>query len=151
VFPFGGGDTFDASRCSPDTCGTYELAPGTLAVRWDGGRTDRWPFAIAADAMTLDGQTFRPARAVAATALVGQWSSGQSAGGVGSNVYEFQSDGTFAFGSGATRLGGRYRVQGLTLTLEFTDGDRRVRTLFAAGAAAPLALIGVDNEVYARR
>jgi hypothetical protein len=40
VYPYGGTGTFDPARCSPDTCGSYQVSAGTLAVRWDSGRMD---------------------------------------------------------------------------------------------------------------
>jgi hypothetical protein len=40
----------------------------------------------------------------------------------------------------------------LTLILRFDDGDERRRTLVAAGSSGEsVGLIGVDNDVYARR
>jgi hypothetical protein len=151
VFPFGGAETFASARCSPDTCGTYELEARTLRVRWDGGRIDRWAYERTAEGLRLDGTPFRPARALTAAALVGEWSGGQSAGSAIANLYRFEPGGRFWFGSGTTGLRGRYRVEGLTLTLSFDDGDLRSRTLFAAGTSEPTGLIGVDGDVYARR
>ena len=151
TFPFGGGDTFDAARCAPDTCGTYELGNEMLVVRWDGGRTDRWLFQRTAEGISLDGTTFRPARPISETALVGEWSGGQDVGNPFANVYRFQRDGAFSFGSGQTRVAGRYWVQGLTLVLDFADGSETRRTLFAAGAGDPVGLISVDGDVYSRR
>ena len=151
VFPFGGAETFDAARCSPDTCGTYELQARTLTVRWDGGRSDRWAYERTAEGLRLDGAPFQPARALTAAALVGEWSGGQSAGSAAGNIYRFEPGGRFWFGSGTTGFGGRYRVEGLTLALRFDDGDERRRTLFAAGTSEPVGLIGVDGDVYVRR
>ncbi len=151
VFPFGGGDVFDPARCSPDTCGTYELEARTFSVRWDGGRIDRWAYERTAEGLRLDGTPFRPARALTVAALVGEWSGGQSGGSAVANLYRFEPGGRFWFGSGTTGFGGRYRVEGLTLTLRFDDGDERRRTLFAAGTSEPTGLIGVDGDVYARR
>jgi hypothetical protein len=151
VFPFGGGDSFDTSRCSPDTCGTYELVAGTFNVRWDGGQVERLNYERTTDGLRLDGAMFRPARSLGAAALVGEWSGAQGSGGSFVNVYRFERDGRFSFGSGTTRLGGGYRVEGLTLILRFDDGDERRRTLVAAGSSEPVGLIGVDNDVYARR
>ena len=152
VFPFGGGDAFDAAaRCNRDTCGSYELGNETLVVRWDDGRVDRWPLQRTAEGISLDGTTFRPARPIAAATLVGEWSGAQDARNPFANVYRFERDGSFSFGSGQTRVGGRYRVQGITLVLNFTDGSETRRTLFAASASAPVGLISVDGDVYSRR
>jgi hypothetical protein len=68
-----------------------------------------------------------------------------------SNVYGFERDGTFTFGTGVGGLRGRYRVQGLTLILNFADGAEVRRTLFAASASEPAGMICVEGEVFARR
>jgi hypothetical protein len=150
AFPFGGGDAFDASRCNPDTCGTFALDGGAVIVRWDNGATDRWAFAPSPGGISLGGSAFRAARPVPGPVLVGSWSGGQSIGSSLSNVYRFANDGTFWFGSGQTGLSGRYRVEGLTLILNFADGSESRRTLFAAGTTEPIGLIAVDGSVYAR-
>jgi hypothetical protein len=147
VYPFGGTGTFDPARCSPDTCGNYQVSAGNLAVRWDSGRTDQWAFASTADGVTLDGTLFRPARAVAPASLAGRWAD---AGDGGSNVYTFDTSGRFSFGVGDRGLTGTYQVQGLALILTFADGDTRRRTLFAAGAGDPIGMISVEGEVYTR-
>jgi hypothetical protein len=133
-----GGGTFDTSRCSPDTCGRYAISAGQITVHWDGGSMDQWPFGLSADGLRLNNSTFRPARAMTATSLVGKWS--------GANVYTFDANGRFSFGG----LGGTYRVQGLTLILTFDDGDMRHRTLYGASAGEPIGMISVDREAYAR-
>lgn len=135
-----GGGTFDTSRCSPDTCGTYAISSGQITVRWDGGSVDQWPFGLSADGIRLNNSTFRPARPMTATSLVGKWS------GANLNVYTFDANGRFSFSG----LGGTYRVQGLTLTLTFDDGDMRHRTLYGASAGEPVGMISVDREAYAR-
>jgi hypothetical protein len=151
TFPFGGGDTFDAARCNPGTCGTYELANETLVVRWDDGRTDRWSFQRTAEGISLDGTTFRPARPISEATLAGEWSGAQDVGNSFANVYRFNREGAFSFGTGETRVAGRYRVQGMTLVLNFADGTESRRTLFATGASDPVGLISVDGDVYSRR
>ena len=140
-----GGEMFDSSRCSPDTCGWYAIASKKITVHWDGGSIDEWPFEIAAEGIQLNNSTFRPARPMAETALVGRWSA------AGGNVYTFDAQGRFSFGAGsAPGLGGTYRVQGFTLTLTFDDGDLRHRTLFGASPSDPIGIISVDREAYAR-
>ncbi|MGH2373202.1 MAG: hypothetical protein ACRDIC_06935 [bacterium] len=147
INPYGG--TFELSRCGPDTCGSYQVGAGKLTVRWDGGGAGQWTFATTAEGITLDRTAYRPARAMTAASLVGQWSDG-SAGG--SNVFTFDSSGRFSFGVGSDPgLTGTYGVQGFTLTLAFADGDIKRRTLFAASAATPAGMISVDARVYARR
>jgi hypothetical protein len=148
VYPFGGTGTFDVSRCNPDTCGTYQIGAGKLAVRWDGGRVDEWTFATTADGITLDGTLFRAARAMTPASLVGRWSG---AGNGGSNVYTFDGSGRFSFGTSDRGLPGTYRLQGLSLILTFADGDVRRRTIFAASAGEPVGMISVEGEVYARK
>ncbi len=151
LFPFGGGDTFDLSRCSPDTCGSFKLESGTLTVRWDNGQVDRHVYAASADSIRLDNRAYKFARPVAASVLVGEWKGAGSAGASFSNVYKFERNGRFTFGAAGSVIGGRYRVQGLTLTLDFDDGSVRERTLFAAGSSTPPGLISIEKEVYARR
>lgn len=144
TFPFGDGATFDAARCNPDMCGTYTLSPGRLVVRWENGRTDEWAYAAGADGITLDGRLFRRARAVTAAMLAGVW-------GNEGNVYRFAPDGTFTFGTSAGGLGGRYRVDGLSLVLSFADGTQQRRALFAASPGDPPGLVCIEGEVFARR
>jgi hypothetical protein len=150
LFPFGGGDTFDLSRCSPDTCGSFKLESGRLTISWDNGQVDRHAYAASADSIQLDGRAFKFARPVAESALAGEWRGAGSTGASFSNVYRFERNGRFTFGAAGSALGGRYRVQGLTLTLKFDDGSVRERTLFAAGSGTPPGLISIDKEVYAR-
>ena len=147
VYPFGG--AFDSARCGPDTCGRYQIAAGQLTVRWDGGRVLQWTFAATADGITLDGDLYRPARPIPALALVGRWAD---AGDGGTNLYTFDGNGRFSFGTGqGGGLAGTYRVEGLAAILTFADGDVRRRTLFAASAGDPVGMISVDGEVYARK
>jgi len=148
VYPYGGTGTFDPSRCSPDTCGAYQIGAGKLTVRWDGGRVDQWAYAATSEGISLDGTLFRPARAMTAVSLVGRWGE---AGDGGANVYAFDGSGRFSFGVGDRGLTGTYRVQGLAVTLTFADGDVRRRTLFAASAGDPVGMISVDGDVYARK
>ncbi|MBM3783520.1 MAG: hypothetical protein FJW30_04120 [Acidobacteria bacterium] len=150
VYPFGGTGALDTSRCNPDTCGYRETGGGKLTVRWDGGRVDQWTFATAGGNIILDNVEFRPARPVAASALVGRWSS---AGEGGSNVYQFDGNGRFRFGAGGSSSGltGTYRVDGFVLTLSFPDGDVRRRTLFGASAGEALGMISVDRDVFAKQ
>jgi hypothetical protein len=147
VYPFGGTGLFDASRCNDDTCGSYQLGAGQLAVRWDGGRVDQWTFAATGEGIRLDGALYRPARAMTAASLVGRWSD---AGYSGSNIYTFDGNGRFSFGTSSDALTGSYRLQGFALTLHFADGDVRQRTLFAASAGEPVTMISVEGDIYAR-
>jgi hypothetical protein len=143
--PYGGG-TFDPSRCNSDTCGSYAISSKKITVHWDGGSVDNWTFETTADGIQLNNTTFRPARPMTAAALVGKWSA------AGGNVYMFDANGRFSFGAGsAPGLGGTYRIQGLTLTLTFDDGDTKHRTLFGASAGEPIGMISVDREAYARK
>lgn len=153
TFPFGGGATFDpAARCNPDTCGSYQIEAGTLTVRWDNGRVDRWAFATNAEGITLDGTLFKPARAMTEAALVGEWAEAGDTGNSSSNVYRFERGGAFTFGTAQKPdAPGRYRVQGLTLMLTFADGSESRRTLFIAGKGDPVALICVEGEAYKRK
>jgi len=152
VFPFGSGDVFDpAARCSSDTCGAYQFEKKYLVTRWDSGQVGRVAFEATAQEIKLDGKRYRPARAVNESILVGTW---RNAGAIGSsmwNDYTFASNGTFTFKSGSVGLGGRYRIQGLMLILEFDNGAERRRALFAASDSKPINRIAVDNEVYTRR
>ncbi|HEX4985072.1 MAG TPA: hypothetical protein VFV71_03260 [Burkholderiales bacterium] len=152
VFPYGGGDSFDApARCLPDTCGSYRIEGGTLSVRWDNGRTDRWAFAATGEGITLDGTLFRPARPMTEAALAGEWTGSGDSGNALANVYRFERGGNFTFGSGRQGVSGRYRLQGLTLVLAFADGTESRRTLFAAGGGEPAGLISVEGEAYKRK
>jgi hypothetical protein len=148
VYPYGGTGLFDPSRCSGDTCGSYQIRGAQLSVRWDGGRVDQWTFAASAEGIRLDGRLYRPAGAMTAASLVGRWSD---AGNGGSNIYTFDGNGRFTFGTSARALPGTYQLKGLTLTLSFADGDVRRRTLFAASAGEPVGMISVESEVYARK
>lgn len=147
VYPFGGTGLFDSSRCSDDTCGSYQLGAGQLVVRWDGGRVDQWTFAATGEGIRLDGGLYRPARAMTAASLIGRWSD---AGYSGSNIYTFDGNGQFSFGTSSGALTGTYRLQGFALTLLFSDGDVRQRTLFGASAGEPVTMISVELDVYAR-
>jgi hypothetical protein len=145
TYPYGGGAAFDLSRCNPDMCGRYELAGDRMTLRWDDGRTDQWSYAASADAVDLDGDRYRPARAVTTPELVGSWAD------AGGNTYVFAGNGTFSFGYGGSGLSGRYALQGLALTLTFQDGDTRVRTVFAAGSGDPVGMLSIDGDAYRRR
>jgi len=147
VYPFGGTGLFDSSRCSGDTCGSYQLGAGQLVVRWDGGRVDQWTFATTGEGIRLDGGLYRPARAMTVASLVGRWSD---AGYSGSNIYTFDGNGQFSFGTSDRAFTGSYSLQGFALTLQFADGDVRQRTIFAASAGVPATMISVDGDVYAR-
>jgi len=157
LFPLGGGETFDASRCSPDTCGSYRVVePGRLTIRWDNGRVESAALETGpADGLRMDdGSLYRRARQLAEALLVGAWAGAGQTGGALSNIYRFAPDGTFTFGTGQGGLRGRYRVQGLTLLLTFADGDQRRRTLFpvsSPGSGEPPGLIAIDGEVFVRR
>jgi len=145
TFPFGDGGTFDDSRCNPDRCGTYALEAGGLRVRWDNGQTDRWAFQTVADGVELDGTRFRRARGLTPAAMAGTWSNAEG------NVYRFLPDGTFTFGTSQRAEGGRYSVQGLALSLVFSDGTQRRRALFVASPSDPPGMICVEGEAFARR
>jgi hypothetical protein len=151
TFPFGGAAGFDASRCNPDTCGTYQWEPTQITVRWDNGQVDRWSYRQTADGIDVDGDSFKPARTVSAATLAGTWAGAATTSNSAQNVYAFGADGTFTFGTGTGGVGGRYTVQGLTLTLAFADGTQQRRTLFAAGSSEPLGLICVEGDAYRRR
>ncbi len=152
TFPHGGGDKFDASRCLPDTCGSYQMEAGAMTVRWDNGQVDRWPYAATPEGINLDGKLFRPARPMTDASLIGEWAGAGDSGNPFSNIYKFERGGVFTFGTtqkpGAP---GRYRIQGLTLVLTFADGSESRRTLFVAGKGEPVALISVEGEAYKRR
>lgn len=145
TFPFGGGEVFDQSRCNPDMCGSYEHDADHITVRWDNGQVDGWPYKRTDEGFELDGDNFKLARPLTVAALIGSWASSAE------NVYEFDPDGTFSFGTGRGGVGGRYRVEGMTLALDFADGTQQRRTLFAAGSGDPIGLIGVEGDVYRRR
>lgn len=151
TFPFGGGGGFDPSRCNPDMCGSYQHGAGEITVRWDDGWVDRWRYERTAEGFELDGDSFKPARPLTEAALIGTWAGAGSTGTPGENVYTFDPGGTFTFGAAGSGVGGRYRLEGLTLSLAFADGSRTQRTLFAAGSGEPVGLICVEGDVYRRR
>jgi hypothetical protein len=152
TYPHGGADTFDPSRCNSDMCGTYELGPAGLAVRLDNGQTIQWQFRKTADGFELDGDSYKPARALTAAALAGTWAGAATTGNSSENVYRFEPNGTFSFGMpGRAGVGGRYSLQGLTLTLAFSDGTQRRRTVFGASASDPIGLISVEGDAYRRQ
>jgi hypothetical protein len=151
TFPFGGGDVFDQTGCNPDMCGTFEHTGSDVAVRWDNGQVDRWTYKRTPDGFELDGDSFKPARGLAQATLVGTWAGATNTGNASENVYTFRPDGTFSFGAGQRGAGGRYSLKGLTLTLDFADGTKKRRTLFAAGSGDPVGLIAVEGDVYRRQ
>lgn len=151
TFPSGGGDVFDPSRCNPDMCGSYQFDADQIAVRWDNGQVDRWPYRRTAEGVDLDGSIFKPARPLTGAVLIGTWGGAATTGNPTENVYAFNPDGTFTIGAGRSSVGGRYSVRGLTLSLAFADGLHKRRTLFAAGTSEPIGLIAVDGDVYRRR
>lgn len=148
-YPYGGTGLFDPSRCSADTCGSYQIRGGQLSVRMDSGNVFQWTFAASAEGIRLDGDLYRPARPMTAASLVGQWTD--EGGATGANIYTFDGKGRFSFGTRHHALAGTYHVQGLALTLNFADGDVRRRTLFALSAGTPVGMISVESEVYARK
>ena len=150
TFPFGG--AFDPSRCNPDMCGSYRHDDdGQITVRWDDGQEDRWRYGRTPEGFELDGDGFKPARPLTEAALVGTWAGAGAVGNPAENVYTFGSGGTFTFGAGPGGVGGRYRLDGLTLSLAFADGSQVQRTLFAAGSGEPVGLICVEGDVYRRQ
>ena len=151
TFPSGGGDVFDQSRCNPDMCGSYQHDAGVIIVRWDNGQVDRWPYRETADGFELDGSNFKPARPLTGPALIGTWAGAAATGNPSENVYKFDPDGAFTFGTGQGGVGGRYSVKGLTLSLAFADGSQKRRTLFAAGSSEPIGLISIEGDVYRRQ
>lgn len=151
TFPSGGGDVFDPSRCNPDMCGGYRFDADQIAVRWDNGQVEQWPYRRTAEGIELDGSTFRLARPLAGAVLIGTWAGAATTGNSMENVYTFNADGTFTIGAGPSHVGGRYSVRGLTLSLAFADGSERRRTLFAAGTSEPIGLLAVDGDVYRRQ
>lgn len=148
-FPFGGG--FDPSRCNPDMCGSYRHADGQIAIRWDDGSEDQWRYARTPEGLELDGDGFKPARPLTEAELAGTWAGAGNVGTPGENLYTFDAGGTFTFGSGPTGTGGRYRLDGVTLSLAFADGSQARRTLFAAGSGEPAGLICVEGDAYRRQ
>ncbi len=151
VSPMGSGERIDLARCSPDTCGTYTVAGGFLMVRWDNNATQRLRFVRSADGFTLDGDTFQPARPVAAAEIVGSWGDPSNAGSSASGL-KFSVDERFEWGAGSreTTLRGRYELKGMTLTLNFTDGTTKDYALFAAGRTRPAGLLSLDGTVFSR-
>lgn len=149
IEPVGGGDMIDLGRCSPDTCGGYQIEGPWLTVRWDNGDTRRLSYARSGDGFTLDGETFQPARGLSAAEAAGTWSNP----GGGNADLQLKGDGNFMWGAGTreTTLRGRYELQGLSLVLHFSDGTSRRYTLFAAGRTRPAGLISFDGSVYSRR
>jgi len=151
TFPFGGGGAFDPSRCNPDLCGSYRHDAGQITVRWDDGREDRWGYGRTAEGFELDGDSYKPARPLADAELAGTWAGAGAVGNPAENVYTFDAGGTFTFGAGPGGLGGRYRLDGLALSLAFADGSEARRTLFAAGSGELVGLICVEGDVYRRQ
>jgi|GEM_PF-4218497 len=150
TFPFGGG-AFDPSRCNPDLCGSYRVDADQVTVRWDDGQVDRWRYGRTAEGFELDGDGFKPARPLTEATLAGTWTGAGNVGNPAENVYTFDAGGTFTFGAGPGGVGGRYRLDGLTLSLAFADGSQVQRTLFAAGSGEPVGLICVEGDVYRRQ
>ncbi|HEX5726043.1 MAG TPA: hypothetical protein VFX98_11295 [Longimicrobiaceae bacterium] len=151
TFPFGGGSAFDPSRCNPDMCGNYRHETGWITVRWDDGRVDQWPYGRTAEGFELDGDSFKPARPLTGADLIGTWAGAGNVGVSSENVYTFDPGGTFTFGAGQSGVGGRYHLDGLTLSLAFVDGSQAQRTLFAAGSGEPVGLVCVEGDVYRRQ
>ncbi|MBS1831337.1 MAG: hypothetical protein JST65_01410, partial [Acidobacteria bacterium] len=140
---------FDPSRCSGDTCGAYTLSGTRLSIRWDNGRIDELAYeSVPGEGIRLDGTLYRAASPVAAATLTGTWGAAGQTGVASTNVYRFAADGTFTFGTASQNgLGGRFTARGLTLILNYSDGDVRTRTLFAASPS----MICIDGEIFGRR
>lgn len=149
TFPYGG--AFDPSRCNPDMCGSYQHGAGEIAVRWDDGRENRWRYGRTAEGMELDGDAYKPARPLTEAELIGTWAGAGNTGNPSENVYTFDSGGAFTFGAAGSGVAGRYRLNGLTLSLAFADGSQAQRTLFAAGSGEPVGLICVEGDAYRRQ
>ena len=149
TFPFGG--AFDPSRCNPDMCGSYRHDADQVTVRWDDGQVDRWRYARTAEGFELDGDSYKPARPLTEAELAGTWAGAGNVGNPAENVYTFDPGGAFTLGAGPGGVGGRYRLDGLTLSLAFADGSQVQRTLFAAGSGEPVGLICVEGDVYRRQ
>lgn len=151
AFPYGGGHAFDPSRCNPDMCGSCRHDASQVTVHWDDGRVDQWRYERTPDGFELDGDRFKPARPLTEGALAGTWAGAGAVGNPAQNVYRFDPGETFTFGTGPGGIGGRYRLDGLTLSLAFADGTQVQRTLFAAGSGEPIGLICVEGDVYRRQ
>ena len=148
-FPFGG--AFDPSRSNPDMCGSYRHDEGQITVHWDDGQVDQWRYGRTPEGFELDGDSFKPARPLTEAALIGTWAGAGNVGNPAENVYTFGAGGTFTLGAGPSGVGGRYRLDGLTLSLAFADGSQARRTLFAAGSGEPVGLICVEGDAYRRQ
>jgi hypothetical protein len=149
AFPHGG--AFDPLRCNPDMCGRYRHDADQITVHWDDGQVDQWRYARTAEGFELDGDSYKPAQPVAPVALAGTWAGAGNAGNPAENVYTFDPSGTFTFGAAGSGVGGRYQVDGLTLSLAFADGSQAQRTLFAAGSGEPVGLICIEGDAYRRQ
>jgi len=148
-FPFGG--AFDPSRCNPDMCGSYRHDGDGITVGWDDGGEDRWRYARTSEGIEVDGDSYKPARPLATAELVGKWAGAGNVGNPTENAYTFDSAGAFTFGAAGSGVGGRYSVEGVTLSLTFADGSQTRRTLFAAGSGEPVGIICVEGDAYRRQ
>ena len=149
AFPFGG--AFDPSRCNPDTCGSHRHDGDEIAVRWDDDQADQWRYARTPEGFELDGDSYKPARPLTAAELAGTWAGAGNVGNPAENVYTFDSGGTFTFGTTGSGVGGRYSIDGLTLSLAFADGSEVGHALFAAGSGEPVGIICVEGDAYRRQ
>lgn len=149
AFPFGGG--FDPAGCNPDMCGSYRHDGDEIAVRWDDGEEDRWRYTRTSDGIEVDGDSYKPARPLSPAELAGTWAGAGNVDNPAENVYTFDPAGAFTFGAAGSGFGGRYSVDGLTLSLAFADGSEARPTLFAAGSGEPVGIICVEGDAYRRQ
>lgn len=152
TYPFGGAESFDQARCNPDMCGTYQVSADAIAIRWDNGQSTSWTYRRTPDGFDLDGDSYKPARPLTTSTLVGMWAGASTAGSGAQNSYVFRTDGTFSLGAATVRnLDGRFVLRGTTLTLTWADGTQERRTVFAANANNPPTLVSIEGDAFRRQ
>ena len=152
TYPIGGAESFDQARCNPDMCGTYQVSADAIAIRWDKPQSTSWTCRRTPDGFDLDGDSYKPARPLSTTTLVGTWTGAATAGSGAQNTYVFRTDGTFSLGAATVRnLDGRYVLRGTTIILTWADGTQERRTIFAANANNPPTLVSIEGDAFRRQ
>lgn len=163
-------DAFDWQRHRadhPGDCGSWQLRPGQLSVRWGDGGVHEGPLKVGPSGIEFYGKTYvRPSVANLA-ALVGRWEAVRGlgiAGGAGARViltleidaagrFRWRAEGGSSGPHAAHRevkdLRGTLRIQGRRLILQGDDGTVEAHS-FLAIPGDPLAAFALGPNMFTR-